>query len=87
MSRNLREAAQRLKDPTPEEIQLIAARDWDMIRDVASGYIGTTSPIRDGQSGDGHEFADPKTKILSEEQIKYMVDRFLVRYLVEGLPE
>ena len=45
MSRNLREAAQRLKDADPQAIREIALHDWDMIRDVASGYLGTTSPI------------------------------------------
>jgi hypothetical protein len=33
--RNLLEAAKRLKDADPEELQLIAKHDWDMIRDVA----------------------------------------------------
>ncbi len=36
MSRDILEAAKRLKDATPEEIQLIAKHDWDMIREVAA---------------------------------------------------
>ena len=44
MSRNIHEAAARLKDATPEEIQLIAKHDWDMIRDVAAFAIALGSP-------------------------------------------
>ena len=43
MSRNIHEAAARLKDATPEEIQLIAKHDWDMIRDVAAFAIALGS--------------------------------------------
>src|ERR1700726_2084933 len=45
--RNLREAAQRLKNSSAREIESIAQHDWDMIRDVASGYLGTTSPTKE----------------------------------------
>lgn len=34
--RDIKEAAARLKDASPEEIQTIAKHDWDMIREVAA---------------------------------------------------
>ena len=36
MGRDVLEAAKRLKDASPEELQLIAKHDWDMIREVAA---------------------------------------------------
>lgn len=35
MSRDILEAAKRLRDASPEELRLIAKHDWDMIREVA----------------------------------------------------
>lgn len=45
MSRDILEAAKRLKDANPEEIQLIAKHDWDMIREVAA-YAFAYAPLR-----------------------------------------
>lgn len=40
--RNIIEAAQRLKDASPDEIQTIARHDWDMIREVAAAAFAYT---------------------------------------------
>lgn len=35
MARDMIAVAKRLKDATPEDIQMFAKHDWDMIRDLA----------------------------------------------------
>lgn len=39
MSRNIIDAALRLSKASAEEIQTIAAHDWDMIREVATVFL------------------------------------------------
>lgn len=55
IGRNIHEAATRLKDAAPEELQEIATHDWDMIRDVAAEYLATPSPPTEaeGDTDDG----------------------------------
>lgn len=43
--RNIAEAAKRLQDASAEDIQLIAAHDWDMIREVAAAHVAETARL------------------------------------------
>jgi hypothetical protein len=59
--RDIKEAAERLKNATPEELQTIAKHDWDMIREVAATCLA-------------HQHGSVTA---SEQHVKRMVDRFL----------